>query len=303
MRRTILIGGSGRSGTNIVKELLSEHGSTFSLPFEHRFTIDPGGIVDFYNSFTANWSPYYADHKVQELSTFLRMLSHKDGERKTYKDWELEKHFPNYTEHVKTLIGKLKTFDYEGTWPGSEQERMKFAPYRTQKELKPLFKEFFRNLVGSLLEEHDKEVFVEDNTWNTLYARELLDLIPDSKLLHVVRDPRDVVASLLKQRWTPNDLTQALQWYQSVMRRWEEQKAHLSEDEYLEVRLEDLVGQKEEIVRKICSFVGVRPEQALLSFPLDKAHTGRWKEEFTQEQRELLLKELSPHMKRYGYQP
>ena len=55
--KVIFIGGSGRSGTNILRKILSNHSKVASLPFEHRFIIDPNGIIDFYNSFTLNWSP------------------------------------------------------------------------------------------------------------------------------------------------------------------------------------------------------------------------------------------------------
>ncbi|MFP4524517.1 MAG: sulfotransferase family protein [Candidatus Woesearchaeota archaeon] len=301
MTRTILIGGSGRSGTNIVKELLSQHSKTFSLPFEHRFTIDPRGVIDFYNSFAQNWSPYYADHKLEDLSAFLRMLSHKDEEREVYSGWELEEHFPRYTAHVDELIRSLKSFTYKGSWPGSDKEEMAFAPYRSQEELKPIFRTFFDNLIRGMLKRHGKELFVEDNTWNTLYARELLDLIPDSKILHVVRDPRDVVASLTRQGWTPNELPQVIEWYRSVMRKWEHQKQLLAEDEYLEVRLEDLVARKKETITKMCSFIGIEPEQTLSDFPLDKAHTGRWKQDFTPSQQETVTEELSSHLEEYGY--
>ena len=35
----IFIGGSGRSGTNILRNLLSKHSQVGSLPFEYRFII------------------------------------------------------------------------------------------------------------------------------------------------------------------------------------------------------------------------------------------------------------------------
>ena len=46
--KVIFIGGSGRSGTNILRKLLSKHSQVASLPFEHRFIIDPDGIIDFF---------------------------------------------------------------------------------------------------------------------------------------------------------------------------------------------------------------------------------------------------------------
>ena len=38
--RTILIGGTGRCGTNLLKNIFTNHSSVVTLPFEQRFFID-----------------------------------------------------------------------------------------------------------------------------------------------------------------------------------------------------------------------------------------------------------------------
>jgi hypothetical protein len=53
MVKMILIGGTGRSGTSIVKEILANHPDASSLPFEYRFIIDPDGLADFYTGYSA----------------------------------------------------------------------------------------------------------------------------------------------------------------------------------------------------------------------------------------------------------
>jgi hypothetical protein len=65
MTKMIFVGGTGRSGTSIVKELIAAHPGAASLPFEYRFIIDPDGLVDFYTSYTAAWSPYLADRTLK----------------------------------------------------------------------------------------------------------------------------------------------------------------------------------------------------------------------------------------------
>ena len=73
----VLICGTGRCGTNIVKEVFSVHSSVITLPFEQRFINDPDGIIDFYNSFSASWSPYIADRKIKRLEALLRRMSYQ----------------------------------------------------------------------------------------------------------------------------------------------------------------------------------------------------------------------------------
>jgi len=74
----IFIGGTGRSGTNITKAIFAQHPKVGTLPFEHRFVIDPDGVVDFYNSYAGAWSPYMADKKIKRLEQFLLYLAHRD---------------------------------------------------------------------------------------------------------------------------------------------------------------------------------------------------------------------------------
>ena len=119
--KLIFIGGSGRSGTNILRKLLARHSKIGSLPFEYRFIIDPDGIIDFYNSFSSTWSPYYSDIKIKRLNSFLMNLSDKTIDTTNYEDWELSEYFPEYIENVKKLIMDLKCFEYSGTWPGADK--------------------------------------------------------------------------------------------------------------------------------------------------------------------------------------
>ena len=65
--RHVAVGGTGRSGTNLLKQILSEHSQVHTLPFEHRFVIDPGGVIDFYHGFADSWSPFVADRKLRDL--------------------------------------------------------------------------------------------------------------------------------------------------------------------------------------------------------------------------------------------
>ena len=40
------VSGSGRCGTNLLKDLLGRHPDVHTLPFETRFTVDPDGILE-----------------------------------------------------------------------------------------------------------------------------------------------------------------------------------------------------------------------------------------------------------------
>ena len=122
--RTILIGGTGRCGTNLLKNIFTNHSNTVTLPFEQRFFIDPDGIIDTYSSLKNIWSPFIADKKIKRLEKLLNEVSRdknihkfigkilscfdKSGKfitRKKYIGWELNKYFPNFQIHNETIIG------------------------------------------------------------------------------------------------------------------------------------------------------------------------------------------------------
>ena len=319
-----MLGGTGRSGTNILKKILGRHPDVLALPFEHRILIDPDGIVDFVASMTDSWSPYCSDVRLRRLESFLHskarrrqplhtigsIIKHLDpsGLRITappYHGWELEKWFPGYAEHVTNLMQALKEFEYPGRWPGAPGGqwgyRLSYSPPRSQAELAGLFGTFVNRLVKSALEVRGRTYFVEDNTWNILFADVLAAIIPQARLVHIHRDPRDVVTSFLQQHWCPNDTAQAVAWYLGIWKRWSSVRAELDEQTWLSVRFEDLVANPQAEVERICSFTGIPFDPDMVRIELSRHNIGRWERELSTSDRAILRSELKPVLEELGY--
>jgi hypothetical protein len=320
----IMLSGSGRSGTNITKKILNQHSGVYSMPFEYRFIIDPGGIIDFYNSFSASWSPYNADRKIRDLESFLLNLSkrkigetifakiiaivNKDGRKISpakYHAWELDKWIPNYSKYVKELIESLVEFSYSAAWPGMDNYRTNYSLYFSKQmqktELAPLLRRFILSCFGDLLQQNGKTHFVEDNTWNYLFAKEFSEILPKAKLIHIRRNPRDVIASIMKQRWCPSDIEQASIYYKSLMEHWMLVSKDIPINNIYECKFETLIENTEEELRKICEFVGLSFEKSVLEVDLGKANIGRWKEDMSPEEIEIVRRVLGDLVGRLGY--
>lgn len=319
-----MISGTGRSGTNVTKAIFDRHSKVATLPFEYRIVVDPAGIIDFYNSFTASWSPFAADYKIRELEKFLISKAsldeglHAKGEQTialdptgrkiappSYHGWELQKWIPGYTQLVRRLIDQLTSFTYSGRWPGTasfaENNRMYFSDKYTGDDLILPLREFITGLTRSILQKQNREVFVEDNTWNILFARELFEILPQSRLIHMVRDPRDVVASMIHQNWAPDNLDEAIIFYKSIINRWFQIENQIDQNRFTMVKLEDLIREPEKVIPEICTFSGLEFESQMAATDLTKANTGRWKQQFTPGQIKTLNQSLEGVIERLGY--
>ena len=96
------------------------------------------------------------------------------------------------------------------------------------------------------------------------HVQRLGEAFPSSRFLHLVRHPLDVVASLARQPWGPNDPLAGGQLWLRSLRSYS--RVTLAEDRLLVVRLEDLVSCPSETVSRISSHLGVQPHPDMLRF-------------------------------------
>jgi hypothetical protein len=134
-----------------------------------------------------------------------------------------------------------------------------------------------------------------------LYAQELLSLFPQAKIIHIYRDPRDVLASYRRFSWGGEDVAVISRRLAGIYCRWLEIRRELPSGCYLEVGLEDLSRHPRESLGQICDFAGLRFEEDLLKVPLDQVHAGRWITELSDEEKSATLLHLVPIVEIYRY--
>ncbi len=309
VNKYIFITGSGRSGTNITKDLLSQHPDAYSLPFEYRFTVDPDGIISTYNLLMNVWSPYQATIAIDRFENLLTRMATRglklNKPDSGYDDWELDKWFPNYQHHVQTVIRQLSQIEYEGTWPGmpigSKTTVMRTTAYGERSALISIFNEFLCGLYEELLEKNNATIFIEDNTWNILFAKDITSLFQAVKMLLVVRDPRDTIASMMKQKWCPNTLDSVIVFYKSLHKRIQEQKYNVSNEYIHQFKLEDLILDTPRVLRDISEFTEVEFSCHIQSNILSSESIGRWESDFTSSESEYINQQLHEEIEELEY--
>jgi hypothetical protein len=80
-------------------------------------------------------------------------------------------------------------------------------------------------------------------------------LFPDAQVLHIVRDPRDVVASSLRMPWEERDSTFLADHWRRFTLANIEAGMRKGPSHYLLVRYEDLAAAPEPVLRQVCTFL------------------------------------------------
>lgn len=318
-----LIGGSGRSGTTILSRIFSKHPQITAVP-EWRYLIDPDGIIDFYTN-CESWSPYHYDLKVKRLHRLLRKVSRRNlistidvlprvskfitnlpvNFRPRYLNICTKKYCSDFKQLADHLIEQLIAFSFNGYWtgmPALQKNRIVYSPLRPQPELALILGTFLKDVMCCVLEHNKTDYYLEKNTWNILWYDKILELLPESRLVHIYRDPRDIVASYTRQTWMPADAVKSARIYKDIMERWSYVRDQVPADKYLEISLEALVADPEDVLRQICSFWDIPWNSCLLSTDLSKSNTGRWKTDLSAKAQDDIRIILSNLLKTLGYE-
>jgi hypothetical protein len=147
-------------------------------------------------------------------------------------------------------------------------------------------------------------------------------IFPRAKVIHLVRDGRDVVLSQKSIEWMSSNLPKlVLDW------QWKTTIAHkvgaVMGSDFLEVRYEDLVCRPEEILRRICAFLGEDYDPAMLSYssdakavvpgeslkwhrnsvqPPDPAQLHKWKKHLSKAERIVFEQLAGETLDLFGYE-
>lgn len=142
----------------------------------------------------------------------------------------------------------------------------------------------FAAAMRDLAREAGRTMICEQTPRNIFYAEALLETYPEARIVHMVRDPRAVMASQ-KKRWkrrrllaNPEALSRAdalrawVNYHPYTMATlWARATAEAlrlsSHPRFLMVRFEDLLSHPRETVQKVCAHVGLEFQPGMLDVP------------------------------------
>lgn len=324
--KQIFIGGTGRSGTTILKKILASHSQVTALPGELRVITDPGGALELIGALSERWSPYNADMAIQRFRRMILdsnrgrselALTAEKVEKRAFRYLGISSRrylglgFAFYFDKQHTLhclnelTDALSHSVVKGSWLGSSPLRLPAKMYEAdvvdRVEVERLIADFFNRLYANMSVAAEHTYWLDDTPMNLIHADELYRLFPDMRLLHIYRDPRDVVASYKTFAWGGDDYGIVARRVANIYRRWREVRKHLPAHTYLEVGLETLSEQREEGLAQIMNFLELPRENLLIRHNLNRVNSGRWQKEIPSTCHDDLHHHLSEFIEEYGY--
>lgn len=313
----LLVGGAGRSGTTVFAKACGLHPEIMLMP-EFRFATDPGGLAHFVHHLE-NANPHSTDQALRSLQKLVgdlcsnptlapiwRRLDKWFGRRvdRRYGNFNVDSLPFDLRGHLDALLtelqGELLPCKYAGLPRWQKKEIAAFAYGSPERALK-IIREFYDRVIADALQSSGKAYFLEKNTWNILHFPYIQQFMPEGKMVHVVRDPRDIVASYRVQAWMPDDAVASASILREMFRRWWGYRDAAGEAA-MEVRLEDFLSEPEKELRRACDFWGISFDEKMMALDLSRGHVGRWRENFTDKDAKAVTEILEPVLEEYQYE-
>lgn len=138
-------------------------------------------------------------------------------------------------------------------------------------------------------------------------APKMAALFPDARIIHLMRDPRDVARSSIGMGWAGNSYFGVDHWI-GTEQGWED--ATYPAEQVLDVRFETLMGNLESELSRICGFLGLEFAPDMLKYyenstygPPNPGIAQKWKTKAGAREIALIEGRIGPLLEARGYTP
>lgn len=223
-----------------------------------------------------------------------------------------------WVEHIDRWLAS-RGFTEQGLDAGAMRARLR-ALGASQRTAPGVFLE----LLAAHSERTGKPRIGEKSPHHCRHVEELAALFPHARFIHIHRDPRDVVASLMKVPWVKGShLTLARGWAK-IMRDHSRLVRAMPADRYTTVRYETLVERPEDEAARLCTFLGEVMQPEMLAFheradrgfaeresswkggtlrPVSMSSVGRFRADLTPRQVAGVQRVVGGLLTEFGYRP
>lgn len=193
--------------------------------------------------------------------------------------------------------------------------------------------QFIEMFLNAYLQLMNKKIWADKTSRNIHRLHYILKHFPNAKIIHMIRNGKDVVSSLKTHRKRMNSAgklipTGLVMPLQDCIDRWllsiKDCMPFCSHKNYMEVRYEMLVLNTKKTLNNICQFIGVEYEQSMMNYylidstsrnplyfpqnieatrPISSESIDRWKRDLSEYELEQVKLQIDPSMEKIGYLP
>jgi hypothetical protein len=261
--RPVLVGGTGRSGSTIVGHILDHHPSlTLTRPMEVRFITGNDGLADALRV------------ALEEPGSERSNAAARLAVARIHDRWfERAENVGLYTSLVRAELTQL----CESYLEDFESDALEAT--------RVLTKSIMFRVAASI----GADRWVDTTPANARKADRVEPIYPESKVIIVNRDGRDVAASFVQQSFGPDDVFAALDQWEQRMLRIHKAVARSRPDRILQIDLVDLVTRDRiGTLERVCAAIDVPLDAQMVEWfdenvTAHAAHGGRWRQDFDQK--------------------
>ncbi len=300
----VFVGGTGRSGTTVMGDLLGMHPQIrTSTPIEIKFLSNRSGLIDVVfgredailrSSGKISFIHFrtYRKRKKREKER-LGLIWSEFEDQIWNKWWDIDAPPP----HGRGLISGISRPNLEKLMSDLRRDLKINRVWAARK--------FMKRFIALQYEVGPENYWVETTPMNIPTADKLLKLFPNSLFITMVRDPRDVIASLLTKNWGPTTPMEGLTWIEKRLSDGHKALKAVPARQKIVIALEDLaINSREETYRKLTKFLGITDAPLMRKFfeeelTPENATSGRWKKEISSPEFNAAYAELELRLKSY----
>lgn len=230
MNKPIFILGAHKSGTSLLRSLLDDHNELSIIPIEEHLFKHLGYQIDY--PYQHQEKQNYSEERMKD--NFVEWISICNNSNDKYAD------------SVATDIFDLKLFT----------EEINSKSNLSETELSKLY---FDSILKSTGKFKSDGRIVSKSVENSEFALDLKRLFPESKFLHIVRNPYAAFVALRKYKTKHSNyplVDKLLKALYNDYYHLERNKRLLGEDYHI-IRYEDLVTESERSLRDVASFLNI----------------------------------------------
>ena len=126
--------------------------------------------------------------------------------------------------------------------------------------------DLIRRVYREYARQRGKERYADKTPYHVLQIERLAGAFPEARFVHLVRDGRDVVPSLIGMPFAPDRFGPGVLYWRRHVTAGREAGAVVGPGRYREVRYEELVEDPEAVLTDLCAFVELDYDPAMLGY-------------------------------------